>query len=92
MKTFLTLGRLEGVSFLLLLGVAMPLKYHWGLPMAVRVVGMVHGFLFIAYVAKLGSVAQEFRWSRKQTLLGFFAAVVPMGTFYFESLLRKQAA
>ena len=44
------IGLLEGISFLVLLGVAMPLKYVWDEPQAVRGVGMAHGVLFLAYV------------------------------------------
>ncbi|MEL0005162.1 MAG: DUF3817 domain-containing protein, partial [Opitutales bacterium] len=43
------LGNIEGISYLLLLGIAMPMKYFFGFPMAVKIVGMAHGVLFIAY-------------------------------------------
>ena len=48
-RLFFWVSRSEGISFLLLLGVAMPLKYIWQLPLAVEVIGMAHGLLFIAY-------------------------------------------
>ena len=77
----------EGISYLLLLFVAMPLKYGLGMDMAVRVVGMAHGVLFIAYVATLALA-----WSRLGTRLGWIAAVlsfVPGGTFWLEARLRR---
>ena len=52
LKTFRIIAYLEGISFLLLLGVAMPLKYHWGMPLAVRIMGSLHGFLFVAYAPR----------------------------------------
>ena len=52
-RTLRILGNVEGVSYLLLLGVAMPLKYAFGLPLAVKIVGMAHGVLFLAYCALL---------------------------------------
>lgn len=77
----------EGISYLLLLFVAMPLKYGLGMDMAVRVVGMTHGVLFIAYVATLGLA-----WSRLGNRLGWIAGVlslVPGGTFWLEARLRR---
>lgn len=77
----------EGISYLLLLFIAMPLKYGFGIDMAVRVVGMAHGVLFIAYVATLGLA-----WSRLGTTRGqqaFVLSFVPGGTFWLEGQLRR---
>ena len=76
---------LEGISFLLLLGVAMPLKYFAGLPQAVRVVGMAHGVLFVLFVLLLIQVAIEKNWSFKKSALSFVSSLVPFGTFYADS-------
>jgi integral membrane protein len=84
MSLFRLIGRFEGLSFLLLLFIAMPLKYLWGMPEAVRVVGMAHGGLFLAYVAMANYVALELRWSKKLWFLSMVAAVLPFGTFIFE--------
>jgi integral membrane protein len=84
MSLFRLIGRFEGLSFLLLLFIAMPLKYLWGRPEAVRVVGMAHGGLFLAYVAMANYVALELRWSKKLWFLSMVAAVLPFGTFIFE--------
>lgn len=75
-------GFLEGVSFLVLLGVAMPLKYYWGEPQAVRVVGMAHGVLFIAYVAAAAQAWLEHDWPWQRAALVIAASLVPFGTFY----------
>lgn len=88
LKTLRATGLLEGASLLILLGVAMPLKYAYGLPLAVKYVGWVHGVLFIGYVAMLAASAAEYGWPAKKTALGFVAAVVPFGTFYFDRFLR----
>jgi integral membrane protein len=90
-----SLGRLriiafiEGISFLLLLGIAMPLKYLAGLPQAVRVVGMAHGVLFVLFVILLVQVAIEKNWSIKKSVLGFLSSLVPFGTFYADSKLFR---
>jgi integral membrane protein len=75
-------GFLEGVSFLVLLGIAMPLKYVWEEPQAVRVVGMAHGVLFLAYVAAAVQAWLDYDWSWKRAALVIAASLVPFGTFY----------
>ncbi|SKB53698.1 DUF3817 domain-containing protein [Dyadobacter psychrophilus] len=76
---------LEGISYLVLLGIAMPLKYIAGLPQAVRVVGMAHGVLFVLFVILLIQVATERSWSFKKSLLSFISSLVPFGTFYADA-------
>lgn len=76
------IGLLEGISFLVLLGVAMPLKYVWGEPQAVRVVGMAHGVLFLAYIAAAVQAWLEYNWSWKRAAWVIAASLVPFGTFY----------
>jgi len=86
---FRLLGLTEGVSFLLLLGVAMPLKYVAGLPEAVQVVGTVHGALFLLYVLAAVNLAILMRWSLTWLVGAFIAAVVPFGTFVLDARLRR---
>ena len=74
-------GYLEGISFLLLLGVAMPMKYMYGIPEATKVIGMVHGIFFILYVIFLFEVRSDHKWGIRTTLLSFIAAFLPCGTF-----------
>lgn len=76
---------LEGISYLILLGIAMPLKYLVGLPQVVRVVGMAHGVLFVLFVLLLIQVAIEKSWSFKKSALSFVSSLVPFGTFYADS-------
>jgi integral membrane protein len=92
-----SLGRLrvigwgEGVSFLLLLGVAMPLKYFAGWPHAVRVVGMAHGVLFMLYVLAAIQAALEHDWPWKRTLLVLVASVLPAGPFIVDAKILREA-
>ena len=80
------MGYLEGFSFLLLMFVAMPMKYIGGEPQMVTIVGSVHGFLFIAYIFLiLMGVGKH--WNRTALIHGCIAAVVPAGPFLFEGLL-----
>ena len=79
------IGFLEGVSFLLLLGVAMPLKYIWGQPLAVKYVGMAHGILFLAYLWATIQAVLDCNWSWKRGVLIAVASVIPFGTFYADA-------
>ncbi|HVJ16454.1 MAG TPA: DUF3817 domain-containing protein [Polyangiaceae bacterium] len=83
---------LEGVSFVVLLFVAMPLKYMAGLPLAVRIVGSVHGLLFLVFVVALFRAASERRWPAQRSLLAFGASIVPFATFVFDRSLRREIA
>ena len=80
---------LEGVSFLVLLLVAMPLKYLAGQPHAMRPVGMAHGVLFVLYVLLLLQQTIARRWSWRTALLGFVASLVPLGTFWADKKLFR---
>ena len=76
------LALLEGVSLLILLGVAMPLKYYYDKPEAVKIVGMAHGILFVLYTINLLIIHLKLRWSYGKTAGAFVAALIPFGTFY----------
>ncbi|TXC91127.1 DUF3817 domain-containing protein [Metabacillus litoralis] len=83
-------GILEGVSYLVLLLIAMPLKYFFDFPMAVTIVGGMHGFLFVIYVIMVAFVKFQKRWS---VLWGFWAvllAFIPFGTFYLDKQLKTK--
>jgi integral membrane protein len=83
-------GIAEGISFLVLLGIAMPLKYYAGLPQAVKIVGWMHGLLFILYVVALANAAFVHRWSIWRTFVAFVASLVPFGTFILDARLRRE--
>jgi integral membrane protein len=77
----------EGISYLLLLFVAMPLKYGLGIDIAVRIVGMAHGVLFLAYCATLAFAVP--RLGARRSLLALVISFVPGGTFWLEARLRQ---
>lgn len=83
-KCFLYVGRLEGLSFLTLLMIAMPLKYYLELPSMVRIVGSLHGALFLAYLALALLLWGRDEWDFKKILMAILASVIPFGTFWFE--------
>jgi integral membrane protein len=84
-------GIVEGASFLLLLGVAMPLKYMAGMPEYVRVIGAAHGALWMAYLATLADVRISVGWSWYRVAVAFVASILPFGPFVLEARLREEA-
>jgi integral membrane protein len=88
-KTLRILGNVEGVSYLLLLGVAMPMKYFFEMPMAVKVVGMAHGVLFVAYCLLLAPCMKKFTWKLRFGIYLFLSTLIPFGTFVTDRKLKK---
>lgn len=70
----------------------MPLKHLAGLPLAVRIVGSVHGVLFLTFLAVLYRVGSERGWPPRRWLIAFVWSVVPFGTFVFDRSLRQEIA
>ncbi len=85
------IGILEGLSFIVLLGIAMPLKYFAGRPEAVRVVGMAHGLLFLLYLGATVQAALEYRWAWKRTLVIAAASLIPFGPFYVDAKFLRDS-
>ncbi|NHB58043.1 DUF3817 domain-containing protein [Acinetobacter sp. 194] len=82
-------GTLEGISFLLLLFVAMPIKYFLGNPILVKYIGMGHGVLFVLFLLVLFIVCERQKWSIQIFLLGLIASVLPFAPFFFDRKLKK---
>lgn len=82
-------GFVEGMSYLVLLFIAMPLKYIWGMPETVRMVGSAHGILFILFIYYIIQAAVEKSWTRREVMLALLSSVIPFGTFYADRHLFK---
>lgn len=79
----------EGISFLLLLGIAMPLKYAAGWPLGVSVVGMIHGLLFLLFLVALVRAKTATRLPLGLAAMAFVAALLPFGPFVIDGRLAK---
>jgi integral membrane protein len=88
-KRFKWISLIEGISFLVLLFIAMPLKYIYEIPMAVSVVGWIHGLLFIIYIYVVFPTASKLKWDFSRTLFALIASVLPFGPFIFDRNLKK---
>jgi integral membrane protein len=87
---FRALAIAEGLSYLTLFGVTMPLKYMAGWPAPNKIVGMLHGVLSVLYVILLIQVWRAERWSLMRAAVALIASLVPFGAFAFEWSLRRE--
>ncbi|MDB5201546.1 MAG: rane protein [Ferruginibacter sp.] len=90
LNRFRHIAMAEGVSLLVLLLIAMPLKYLAGIPQVVRYVGWLHGILFVLYGVYLIKVWIEYKWSFLKAALAFLASFIPFGTFIMDRRLKKE--
>lgn len=91
-RVFRMIALSEGTSFLILIFIAMPMKYMMGMPLAVRIVGSIHGFLFLLYIARLAILRSKYQWDNRFSLQAFIASILPFGTFLFDKYLREKEA
>jgi len=85
-----TVGFWEGVSFLILLFIAMPLKYYADMPLAVRIVGMIHGLLFVGFVYTIVNAITSSGLPLKKGIIAFIASLIPFGTFFLDKLVFEK--
>ncbi len=79
----------EAVSYLILLGIAMPLKYQAGQPMPVKITGMMHGLLFIVFCTALLRVLLVARWPVLRCALVFIASLIPFVPFFMDRRMQE---
>ncbi len=90
LRWFRSVAYVEGISYILLVFVAMPLKYWADLPLAVRVVGGLHGALFVLFGILLAKAASERSWPAARWAIAFVSSLVPFGTFVFDRSLKRE--
>jgi integral membrane protein len=90
LEQFRLVALAEGISFLLLLFIAMPLKYMAGIPLAVRIVGMIHGLLFVLFIYSLIGAASEREWPFARSIKAFISSLIPFGTFVFDKSIKSE--
>ena len=86
---FRVIAFLEGVSYILLLFIATPIKYFGDDPQYVKMLGMPHGLLFIAYIVIAVVISKDMKWSTRTLWIVLVAAVIPFGTFYIDRKYLK---
>ncbi len=89
-KLFRTVAFLEGVSYILLLFIAVPLKYWGGDEQYVKLLGMPHGLLFVAYVVFAFLIKENEKWNKVEFFIVLICSIVPFGTFYVDRKYLKK--
>jgi len=84
------IGFIEGISFLILLLIAMPLKYIWDKPEFNYSMGVTHGALFLLYIFFVFLVSYQFKWSLNKCFWALFASIIPFGTFVADKKLFRE--
>lgn len=84
LKLFRIIALLEGLSYILLLFIAVPIKYGLDDPQFVKLLGMPHGLLFIAYLIMAVMISADLKWSNKTLFVALMASIIPFGTFYID--------
>ncbi len=80
---------LEGLSYILLLFIATPIKYALDDPQYVKMLGMPHGLLFMPYIVLAILMANELKWSKRTLAIVLIASIIPFGTFYIDKKYLK---
>ncbi|MHA7057313.1 DUF3817 domain-containing protein [Aquimarina sp. M1] len=81
---FRLISYLEGISYLAILFVTMPLKYLFASPEPNKVIGMAHGFLFLAYIVFAFLIKSEKQWNSKTLVIVLLCSIIPFGTFWMD--------
>ena len=89
-KNLIRIGHWEGISYLILLFIAMPIKYFFNDPNVVRYVGMAHGVLFVLFMLWIAIVFFQRKIKFVHALVLFLLSLVPFGTFYIETYLKRK--
>lgn len=90
LKWFRATAIIEGISYIVLVFIAMPMKYLAGMDWAVKYTGSAHGALFVLYCILLLMVWKAYNWSFKEVVIAFLLSLVPFGTFFLDKKLKKQ--
>jgi len=90
LRRFRMISLIEGISMIVLLFIAMPLKYGFDMPLMVKYVGWIHGILFMVYIVILIPTSRKLGWTFLNTFMGLVASVLPFGPFLFDRKLKNE--
>ncbi len=90
LQKFRLINKIEGISFIILIFIAMPLKYSFGFPVATKIVGMIHGLLVFVFLYQIFEAKSEAGWTWKETGFYTLLSLIPFGSFYTDKLLAKK--
>ncbi|MGB0886246.1 MAG: DUF3817 domain-containing protein [Chitinophagales bacterium] len=84
LKTFKIIALLEGISYIIMMLVGMPLKYLGNNDILIKTLGMPHGLLFVAYVILAFLIQNQMKWSTKDLAIVLICSLIPFGTFWMD--------
>jgi integral membrane protein len=90
LQKFKLVNKIEGISFLILLFIAMPLKYSFGFPIATKIAGMIHGLFVFAYIYQVIEAKKEAGLTGKEIAIYTILSLIPFGSFYTDKELAKK--
>lgn len=90
LNKFRFINKIEGYSFLILLFIAMPLKHIFGLFLATKVTGIIHGGLFTLFIYNLIITFKAKLFTPKETLMFFILSLIPFGSFYTQNVIKNK--
>ncbi|MBN2768267.1 MAG: DUF3817 domain-containing protein [Campylobacterales bacterium] len=90
LEKFRFINKIEGYSFLILLFIAMPLKYYFGFPIATKIAGIIHAILFVWFIFSLIITFGAKLFTPKETLMFFILSLIPFGTLYTENVIKNK--
>ena len=88
-QRFWIINTIEGYSYLILLFIAMPLKYYFGMPEFVKIAGMINGILFVAFSFLLVEAWTVTKWRFSENVIFFTASLIPFGTLYTKNRIKN---
>ncbi|WP_179315274.1 DUF3817 domain-containing protein [Winogradskyella undariae] len=92
LPVFRIIALLEGISYILLLFIATPIKYFYEAPQYVKLLGMPHGILFMAYVVMAVLISSDMKWTTRTFWIVLIASILPFGTFYIDYKYLKESS
>lgn len=90
LKKFKLINKIEGISFIILIFIAMPMKYMMDIPMATKIVGMTHGLFVFAFLYQIIEAKKEAGLTMKEVGLYTLLSFIPFGSFYTDKLVAKK--
>jgi integral membrane protein len=90
LQKFKLVNKIEGISFIILLFIAMPLKYQFGFPIATKIAGMVHGIFVFAFIYQIIEAKKEAGLTMKEIAKYTILSLIPFGSFYTDKILAKK--
>ena len=86
-KRFLFINKIEGLSYIILLFIVLPFKYYFSLPLAIKIIGSIHGAIFLLFLYRLYQLSTKIDIPFKESSLYLILSLIPFGSFYIDKII-----